>query len=94
MIASDRQEKERVDTRNALEEYIYELRGELSTEPCTELSGRPALCQFVKEPDHKSLIQQLDQLENWLYEDGDNCNRQTYAEKLAALKNVGVNLLK
>ncbi|XP_075214215.1 heat shock protein 70Cb isoform X2 [Lycorma delicatula] len=89
MIASDRQEKERVDTRNALEEYIYELRGELSTEPCTELSGRPALCQFVKEPDHKSLIQQLDQLENWLYEDGDNCNRQTYAEKLAALKNVG-----
>ncbi|RZF35699.1 hypothetical protein LSTR_LSTR009567 [Laodelphax striatellus] len=89
MIASDKQEKERVDTRNALEEYIYELRGELNNEPCNDPNGRLSLCQFVKEADHKSLIKQLDDLETWLYEDGDECSRQIYAEKLSSLKNIG-----
>lgn len=30
MIASDRQEKERADARNAFEEYVYELRNKVS----------------------------------------------------------------
>ncbi|XP_039280226.1 97 kDa heat shock protein [Nilaparvata lugens] len=89
MIASDKQEKERVDTRNALEEYIYELRGQLNEEPVSDPNGRLSLCQFVKEADHQSLIKQLDGLETWLYEDGDECTRQIYAEKLSSLKNIG-----
>lgn len=31
MIANDKQEKERVDARNALEEYVYDLRGKISS---------------------------------------------------------------
>lgn len=78
MIANDRQEKERIDARNALEEYVYELRGKLSSED--------ELASFVSEMDRSTLINQLDQMENWLYEEGEDCNRQVYAEKLASLK--------
>lgn len=81
MVANDRQEKERVDARNALEEYVYELRGKLSSED--------ELATFVNENDRCSLVNQLDSMENWLYEEGEDCNRQVYAEKLTSLKNVG-----
>jgi heat shock protein len=78
MVASDRQEKERIDARNALEEYVYELRGKLSSED--------ELATFVSENDRNSLCRQLDNMENWLYEEGEECNRQIYADKLNVLK--------
>lgn len=78
MIANDRQEKERIDARNALEEYVYELRGKLSSED--------ELATFVNDGDRNALTKQLDELETWLYEEGEDCTRQVYAEKLASLK--------
>nr|CAD7263445.1 unnamed protein product [Timema shepardi]CAD7569601.1 unnamed protein product [Timema californicum] len=82
MIANDRQENERVDARNALEEYVYELRGKLGSEE--ELS------QFVTENDRNTLCDELENLEDWLYtEEGEGCNRQLYVDKLASLKGVG-----
>nr|UNE55961.1 heat shock 70 kDa protein cognate 4 [Paroster macrosturtensis] len=81
MIAADRQEKERADARNALEEYVYELRGKLSSED--------ELATFVTDSDRSSLISQLDQMENWLYEDGEDCNRPEYHERLMSLKTKG-----
>jgi heat shock protein len=78
MVASDRQEKERVDARNELEEYVYELRGKLSSEE--------DLAMFVSENDRNSLCRQLDNVENWLYEEGEECNRQIYVDKLNVLK--------
>ncbi|XP_065159658.1 heat shock 70 kDa protein 4L isoform X2 [Atheta coriaria] len=81
MIAADRQEKERADARNALEEYVYELRGKLGAD-CE-------LAPYVLESDGSGLLSQLDDMENWLYEDGENCNRQVYVDKLAELKSKG-----
>ncbi|XP_066997592.2 heat shock 70 kDa protein 4L [Anabrus simplex] len=81
MIASDRQEKERVDARNALEEYVYELRGKVSSED--------ELASYVTPPDRDALSQQLDNMEVWLYEEGEDCNKQIYVDKLASLKNLG-----
>jgi heat shock protein len=78
MIASDRQEKERIDARNALEEYVYELRGKLSSEE--------ELATFVNESDRDSLCYQLHNIEKWLYEEGEDCNRQLYVEELNKLK--------
>jgi heat shock protein len=78
MVASDRQEKERRDARNALEEYVYELRGKLSSEE--------DLAMFVSENDRSSVCRQLDDMENWLYEEGEECNRQVYVDKLNVLK--------
>ncbi|XP_044735418.1 heat shock 70 kDa protein 4 isoform X2 [Chrysoperla carnea] len=82
MISADRQEKERADARNALEEYVYELRGKLSSDG--ELSA------FVTESDRVNLVNQLDAMENWLYEEeGEDCNRQIYHDKLQSLKTQG-----
>ncbi|KAL3266028.1 hypothetical protein HHI36_010215 [Cryptolaemus montrouzieri] len=81
MIAADKQEKERADARNALEEYVYELRGKLSSDG--------ELCEFVAENDRVGLVQQLDNMENWLYEEGEECNRQVYFNKLQELKAKG-----
>ena len=81
MIAADRQEKERADARNALEEYVYELRGKLSSDD--------ELALFVLDSDRDNLIRQLDDMENWLYEEGEDCNRQIYQDKLTELKSKG-----
>lgn len=78
MIANDKQEKERADARNALEEYVYELRGKLGAEE--------ELGMYVTEADRTELLQKLDSMENWLYEEGEDCNRQVYVDQLATLK--------
>lgn len=81
IVIADRQEKERADARNALEEYVYELRGKLSSDD--------ELAPYVLESDRTSLIKQLDEMENWLYEEGEDCNRQVYQDKLSELKSKG-----
>jgi len=81
MIAADRQEKERADARNALEEYVYELRGKLQSDD--------ELAPFVLEADRNELVKNLDDMENWLYEEGEDCNRQQYQDRLQQLKTHG-----
>ncbi|KAJ1530561.1 hypothetical protein ONE63_005447 [Megalurothrips usitatus] len=81
MIANDRMEKERADARNALEEYVYELRGKLGAED--------ELGLYVAEADRAELCQKLDSMENWLYEEGEDCNRQVYVDQLTTLKKLG-----
>ena len=81
MIANDKQEKERADARNALEEYVYELRGKLGAEE--------ELGVYVTEADRSELCQKLDSMETWLYEEGEDCNRQVYVDQLSTLKKLG-----
>lgn len=85
MIAEDRQEKERIDARNALEEYVYELRGQLSSEE--------ELAQFVEESERSSLSRALDDMENWLYEEGEECMRQAYVDRLNQLKVNNIKII-
>lgn len=77
MIANDRQEKERVDARNALEEFVYEVRGKIQEDG--ELSA------YVEQDEAFKICLQLEDIENWLYEDGENCERTVYKDKLLAL---------
>lgn len=84
MIAEDRQEKERVDARNALEEYVYDLRAKLSEEN--------QLASFITETDKEVLCRTLDDTENWLYEEGEDCQRQVYSERLTRLKVIQQNI--
>lgn len=81
MMAEDRQEKERIDVRNALEEYVYDLRAKISDE--SELGT------FISDADRETLSRTLDDTENWLYEEGEDCNRQVYHDRLTALKEKG-----
>lgn len=78
MIAEDRQEKERIDARNALEEYVYDLRAKISDED--------QLGTFITESDREALCRVLDDTESWLYEEGEECNRQVYCDRLKSLK--------
>lgn len=73
MQAQDRQEKERADARNALEEYVYELRG--------KLSEGEALHDFIAEDNRNRLVNQLDALEQWLYDEGEDQHRQVRFKK-------------
>ncbi|XP_057672716.1 heat shock 70 kDa protein 4 isoform X2 [Diorhabda carinulata] len=81
MIASDRQEKERADARNCFEEYVYELRNKVGSDG--------EFAPFLLENDRNALVMQLDDMENWLYEDGEDCNKQVYLDKLQQLKSIG-----
>ncbi|CAG9134597.1 unnamed protein product [Plutella xylostella] len=81
MQATDRQEKERADARNALEEYVYELRG--------ALAPGGGLHEHCAPPARARLAAELEALENWLYDDGEHQPRQVYSDKLAALRAEG-----
>ncbi len=78
MINNDLQEKERVDAKNALEEYVYDARGKLQEDGL--------LFENVEEFTREQICRQLDDVENWLYEDGENCEREVYKNKLNEMR--------
>lgn len=79
MIMQDKLEKERNDAKNAVEEYVYEMR--------EKLSG--VYEKFVNEDDRNSYVQKLEETEMWLYEEGEDQPKQVYIDKLDELKAVG-----
>ncbi|KAM6978034.1 heat shock 70 kDa protein 4b [Aplochiton taeniatus] len=79
MIMQDKLEKERNDAKNYVEEYVYEMRDKL----------HGTLEKFVGEADRDALSLKLEDTENWLYEDGEDQQKQVYIDKLAELKLLG-----
>lgn len=79
MIMQDKLEKERNDAKNNVEEYVYEMRDKL----------HGVLEKFVSEADRDSFSLKLEDTENWLYEDGEDQQKQVYIDKLAELKKIG-----
>ncbi|XP_062254035.1 heat shock 70 kDa protein 4L isoform X1 [Platichthys flesus] len=79
MIVQDKLVKEQNDAKNAVEEYVYDLRGKL----CGVYE------KYITEEDSNRLTLMLEDTENWLYEDGEDQPKQVYEEKLEALKRLG-----
>ncbi|XP_056151456.1 heat shock 70 kDa protein 4L isoform X2 [Lampris incognitus] len=79
MIIQDKLEKERNDAKNAVEEYVYDLRDKL----CGIYE------KFITEEDGSRLTLMLEDTENWLYEEGEDQPKQVYVDKLDALKRFG-----
>ncbi|XP_026228454.1 heat shock 70 kDa protein 4a isoform X2 [Anabas testudineus] len=79
MIMQDKLEKERNDAKNNVEEYVYDMRDKL----------HGVLEKFVNEADRDSFSLKLEDTENWLYEDGEDQQKQVYIDKLAELKKIG-----
>uniref|UniRef100_A0A3Q3MS35 Heat shock protein 4a n=1 Tax=Labrus bergylta TaxID=56723 RepID=A0A3Q3MS35_9LABR len=79
MVMQDKLEKERNDAKNNVEEYVYEMRDKL----------HGALEKFVTEADRDTFSLKLEDTENWLYEDGEDQQKQVYIDKLAELKKMG-----
>merc|ERR1712025_824046 len=61
MNNQDRNEADRLTAKNSVEEYIYDIRGKL----CEELE------EFMGEEDRNKYSLELEDAENWLYEDGE-----------------------
>ncbi|KAK2828133.1 hypothetical protein Q5P01_019167 [Channa striata] len=79
MIMQDKLEKERNDAKNSVEEYVYDMRDKL----------HGVLEKFVNELDRDTFSLKLEDTENWLYEDGEDQQKQVYIDKLAELKKFG-----
>uniref|UniRef100_A0AAU0MTJ4 Heat shock protein family A member 4 n=1 Tax=Urechis unicinctus TaxID=6432 RepID=A0AAU0MTJ4_UREUN len=79
MRMADKLEKERVDAKNSVEEYVYEMRDKL----CGNLE------KYIKEDDRDQFTLKLEDTENWLYEEGEDCNKQVYIDRLTMLKKIG-----
>ncbi|XP_031436250.2 heat shock 70 kDa protein 4L, partial [Clupea harengus] len=79
MIVQDKLEKERNDAKNAVEEYVYELRDKL----CGLYE------KFISEEDSRRVTVMLEDTESWLYEEGEDQTKQVYLDKLVELKRFG-----
>merc|ERR1712241_248049 len=79
MAKADRDEADRLNPKNSVEEYIYEIRGKI----CDELED------FMLEGDREKFQRDLTDAEDWLYEDGEFADKKTYTEKLATLRSTG-----
>jgi len=74
-----RVEKERSDAKNAVEEYVYEMKEKIYSE----------YEKYITEDDRSKFENILSTTEDWLYEDGENEKKQVYVDKLAELKKIG-----
>jgi len=72
-------EKEKADSKNALEEYMFDLRRQLDEE----------LSSYIKESDADKIKSLLYQMEDWLYEDGEDAEKQAYIDKLGDVRKLG-----
>ncbi|XP_024122016.1 heat shock 70 kDa protein 4a [Oryzias melastigma] len=79
MIMQDKLEKERNDAKNNVEEYVYDMRDKL----------HGVLEKFVNEAERDAFSLKLEDTENWLYEEGEDQQKQVYIDKLAELKKIG-----
>ncbi|KAK7040794.1 adenyl-nucleotide exchange factor sse1 [Paramarasmius palmivorus] len=71
---------DKLDRKNALEEYVYDMRGKLDERYAT----------FVTPDEKSKLLAALQEAEDWLYtEEGEDATKSAYVSRLDALKALG-----
>ena len=81
MISQDKKEKDRSDAKNAVEEYVYDMRGRLD-------GG-----EYEKYSDDKTRDKFLSNLritEDWLYDEGAHQEKSVYLDRLKILKVIKI----
>ena len=79
LVNQDIYEGHRLIAKNAVEEYIYSIREKIHDE----------LENYILEADREAYSRKLSETEDWLYEDGEDCEKAVYEDKLKELKIVG-----
>ncbi|XP_057772766.1 heat shock 70 kDa protein 14-like [Salvia miltiorrhiza] len=79
MALQDRVMEETKDKKNAVESYVYDMRNKLHDK----------YHDFVTDPEREQLITRLQEVEDWLYEDGEDETKGVYVAKLEELKKQG-----
>jgi molecular chaperone DnaK (HSP70) len=77
MVSQDKKEKERSDAKNAVEEYVYDMRGKLD-------GG--AYEKYADDKTRQKLLNDLQTTEYWLYDEGSHQEKNVYVERLKSLK--------
>ncbi|XP_073017569.1 heat shock 70 kDa protein 15-like [Primulina eburnea] len=79
MALQDRVMEETKDKKNAVEAYVYEMRNKLHDK----------YHEFISDPEREQFISRLQEIEDWLYEDGEDETKGVYIAKLEELKKQG-----
>ncbi|KAJ7198776.1 heat shock protein 70 family [Mycena pura] len=80
MHAADKLVMDTVDRKNALEEYVYDMRGKLDDR----------YVSFVQAEEKSKLLVMLQEAEDWLYtEEGEDATKSAYVSRLDAIKVLG-----
>ncbi|WRT64343.1 uncharacterized protein IL334_001275 [Kwoniella shivajii] len=80
MHSEDKLVMETEDRKNALEEYVYEMRGKLEDR----------YAAYVQASEKSDLLTGLSEAEDWLYtEEGEDATKSAYVSRLDALKAKG-----
>lgn len=83
LVVADKLVADTEDRKNALEEYIYELRGKLEDQ----------YLKFASDSEKDRLSSLLLKTEDWLYDDGEDSTKAKYIAKYEELASIG-NLIK
>ncbi|XP_010521527.1 PREDICTED: heat shock 70 kDa protein 15 [Tarenaya hassleriana] len=79
MALQDRVMEETKDRKNAVEAYVYDMRNKLSDK----------YQEYIIDSDREAFLAKLQEVEDWLYEDGEDETKGVYVAKLEELKKVG-----
>lgn len=79
MALQDRVMEETKDKKNAVEAYVYDMRNKLNDK----------YQEFVIASEREGLTAKLQEVEDWLYEDGEDETKGVYVAKLEELKKQG-----
>ncbi|PKA53830.1 Heat shock 70 kDa protein 14 [Apostasia shenzhenica] len=79
MALQDRVMEETKEKKNAVEAYVYDMRNKLHDK----------YHEFVTLAEREEFITKLQEVEDWLYEDGENETKGVYVAKLDELKGQG-----
>merc|ERR1712176_1309826 len=79
LINVDRIVHETDEAKNDLETYVYDLRDKLES----------SHADFIEEKSKESTKTKLTELEDWIYDHGDEANKTQFLEKLKELKDIG-----
>jgi len=79
MALQDRVMEETKDKKNAVEAYVYDMRN--------KLQGKYQ--EFVTDSEREGFTAKLQEVEDWLYEDGEDETKGVYIAKLEELKKQG-----
>ncbi|KAF9926748.1 adenyl-nucleotide exchange factor sse1 [Linnemannia zychae] len=80
MIASDKLVADTEMAKNALEEYIYDTRSKVNGGVYKD---------YINPADKEKFVSDLNDAENWLYDEGDEATKSVYNAKLAELQVIG-----
>ncbi|XAR67728.1 hypothetical protein NMG60_11002606 [Bertholletia excelsa] len=79
MALQDRVMEETKEKKNAVEAYVYDMRNKLYDK----------YQEFVTDSEREEFIAKLQEVEDWLYEDGEDETKGVYVAKLEELKKQG-----